>query len=54
MKEEALKVIEEVLASGRTALVEYEAKQVLKAYGLPVPNEKLAKTLDEALATRRR
>ena len=49
MKEEALKVIEEVLASGRTALVEYEAKQVLKAYGLPVPEEKLAKTLDEAL-----
>ena len=49
MKEEALKVIEEVLASGRTALVEYEAKQVLRAYGLPVPEEKLAKTLDEAL-----
>ncbi|WP_457750949.1 acetate--CoA ligase family protein [Thermococcus sp.] len=49
MKEEALKIIEEVLASGRTALVEYEAKQVLKAYGLPVPEEKLAKTLDEAL-----
>ncbi|WP_297535739.1 acetate--CoA ligase family protein [Thermococcus sp.] len=49
MKEEALKVIESVLAQGRTAMVEYEAKQVLKAYGLPVPNEKLAKTLDEAL-----
>ena len=49
MKEEALKIIEEVLAYGRTALVEYEAKQVLKAYGLPVPEEKLAKTLDEAL-----
>ncbi|WP_010478171.1 acetate--CoA ligase family protein [Thermococcus zilligii] len=49
MKGEALKVIESVLAQGRTAMVEYEAKQVLKAYGLPVPNEKLAKTLDEAL-----
>lgn len=49
MKEEALKVIEEVLAQGRKALVEYEAKQVLKAYGLPVPEEKLAKTLDEAI-----
>ncbi len=48
-REEALKVIESVLAQGRTVLVEYEAKQVLKAYGLPVPNEKLAKTLDEAL-----
>lgn len=49
MKGEALKIIEEVLAQGRTAMVEYEAKQVLKAYGLPVPEEKLAKTLDEAL-----
>ena len=49
MKEEALKIIESVLKEGRTALVEYEAKQVLKAYGLPVPEEKLAKTLDEAL-----
>ncbi|CAB49275.1 acetate--CoA ligase family protein [Pyrococcus abyssi] len=49
MKEEAVKVIEAVLEQGRTAMVEYEAKQVLKAYGLPVPEEKLAKTLDEAL-----
>ncbi|MFA4646140.1 acetate--CoA ligase family protein [Pyrococcus kukulkanii] len=49
MKEEAVKVIKEVLKQGRTAMVEYEAKQVLKAYGLPVPEEKLAKTLDEAL-----
>jgi len=49
MKEDALKVIEDVLSKGRKELVEYEAKQVLKAYDLHVPNEKLAKTLDEAL-----
>jgi len=49
MKEEALKIIKEVLAQGRKALVEYEAKQVLKAYGLPLPEEKLAKTVDEAI-----
>jgi len=49
MKEEALKVIEEVLSQGRKSLVEYEAKQVLKAYGLPLPEEKLAKILDEAI-----
>ena len=49
MKEDALKVIKDVLGKGRKELVEYEAKQVLKAYGLPVPDEKLAKTLDEAL-----
>lgn len=49
MKEEALKIIEGVLAQGRKSLVEFEAKEVLKAYGLPVPEEKLARTLDEAL-----
>ncbi|NJE26072.1 acetyl-CoA synthetase [Thermococcus sp. MV5] len=49
MKEEALKMIKEVLAQGRKSLVEYEAKQVLKAYGLPLPEEKLAKTVDEAI-----
>ncbi|WP_461863253.1 acetate--CoA ligase family protein [Thermococcus sp.] len=49
MKEEALKIIEDVLAQGRKSLVEFEAKEILKAYGLPVPNEKLAKTLEEAL-----
>ncbi|KPU63683.1 acetyl-CoA synthetase [Thermococcus sp. EP1] len=49
MKEEALKIIKEVLAQGRKSLVEYEAKQVLKAYGLPLPEEKLAKTVDEAI-----
>ncbi|NPA48120.1 MAG: acetyl-CoA synthetase [Thermococci archaeon] len=50
MKEEALKVIEGVLKEGRKNMVEYEAKQVLKAYGLPVPYEKLATTVDEAIA----
>lgn len=49
MKDGALKVINDVLAQGRKALVEYEAKQVLRAYGLPLPDEKLAKTVDEAL-----
>ncbi|ACS89273.1 MULTISPECIES: acetate--CoA ligase family protein [Thermococcus] len=49
MKEEALKIIKEVLTQGRKALVEYEAKQVLKAYDLPLPEEKLAKNLDEAI-----
>lgn len=49
VKEEALKIMKAVRASGRNSLVEYEAKQVLKTYGLPVPEEKLAKTLDDAL-----
>ncbi len=49
MREEALRVIEGVLKAGRKNMVEYEAKQVLKVYGLPVPYEKLAKNVDEAL-----
>lgn len=49
MKEEALKIINEVLAKGRKSLVEYEAKQVLKAYGLPLPEERLAKSAEEAI-----
>ncbi|WP_456321009.1 acetate--CoA ligase family protein [Palaeococcus sp. (in: euryarchaeotes)] len=49
MKEEALEIINGVLAKGRKSLVEYEAKQVLKAYGLPLPEEKLAKSADEAI-----
>ena len=49
MKEEALEIINGVLAKGRKSLVEYEAKQVLKAYGLPLPEEKLARSADEAI-----
>ncbi len=49
MREEALRVIEGVLKAGRKNMVEYEAKQVLKVYGLPVPYERLAKNVDEAL-----
>ncbi len=49
MKEEALEVIERTLSQGRSSLVEYEAKRVLKAYGLPIPEEKLVKNPDEAV-----
>ena len=49
MKEEALEVIERALSQGRSSLVEYEAKRVLKAYGLPIPEEKLVENPDEAV-----
>jgi succinyl-CoA synthetase beta subunit len=49
-KEEAEKILQAAVAQGRLALSEYEAKQVLAAYGVPVTREVLAKTPDEAVA----
>jgi acetyl-CoA synthetase (ADP-forming) len=45
--EEQLKVIDDALKEGRSQLSEYESKQVLASYGLPVTDEKLAKTPEE-------
>jgi len=42
-----LKLIDEALNEGRSQLSEYESKQVLAFYGLPVTEEKLAKTPEE-------
>jgi acyl-CoA synthetase (NDP forming) len=41
-------VLDSVKASGRTALTAPEAKQICDAYGIPVPQEGLAKSADEA------
>jgi acetyl-CoA synthetase (ADP-forming) len=41
-------LIQKALAEGRTMLSEFEAKQVLAAYGLPVTREYLVSTRDEA------
>jgi acetate---CoA ligase (ADP-forming) subunit beta len=43
-------LIKNALQKGQKALSEYESKQLLKAYGIPVTNEGLAKTADEAAA----
>ena len=48
--EEAARVIESVRAGGRTILTEFESKQVLQAYGLPVVDTRLAAGEDEAVA----
>lgn len=48
-KEAALEVIKKVRKENRDALTEIEAKQVFKAYGLPVAKTKLAKNEDEAI-----
>src|SRR5689334_11998739 len=43
------KVLEEVKASGRTALTAPEAKRVCDAYQIPLPQEGLATTSDQAV-----
>ncbi len=49
-RERAQQIIEQVRREGRTLLTEYEAKQVLEAYCLPVTPTRLARTADEAVA----
>jgi acetyltransferase len=49
-KKAALKIIEAARTDGRSSLTEIEAKEVFKAYGLPVTVTLLAKTEDEAVA----
>ena len=53
-KIKALTVIEEAKRRGLHSLSEYEGKQILRAYGIPITEEMLAHSLDEALAMARR
>ena len=46
----SLEIVAKARADGRNSLTEIEAKQVFKAYGLPVTNTQLAKTEEEAVA----
>jgi acetate---CoA ligase (ADP-forming) len=48
-REAALKLIAAARADGRDSLTEIEAKQVFRAYGLPVTQTTLAKSEDEAV-----
>ncbi|MDC0335897.1 acetate--CoA ligase family protein [Pseudodesulfovibrio sp.] len=49
-KELALKVIREHELRNEPEIVEFEAQEVLKAYGLPTPKTVLARSSDEAVA----
>jgi len=49
-KELALKVIREHEQRNEPEIVEFEAQEVLKAYGLPTPKTVLARSSDEAVA----
>lgn len=46
----AAAVIESARAGGRTILTEFESKQVLRVYGIPVVETRLAATEDEAVS----
>lgn len=48
-KKEAILVINNVLSEGRNALSEYESKQLLAAYGIPVTREILVEKRSELL-----
>ena len=44
-----MQIISNVLKEGRTTLTEYESKQVLASYGLPVTREKLVSSMEDLL-----
>ncbi len=46
---EAKKIFNEALAEGRTFVLEHEAKDIMKAYGIPIPGYATATTEDEAV-----
>jgi succinyl-CoA synthetase beta subunit len=45
-----MKIIEDAIKRGANNLSEFESKQILSAYGIPVTCEKTAKTLEEAVS----
>ncbi|MDF1538729.1 MAG: acetate--CoA ligase family protein [Candidatus Thorarchaeota archaeon] len=45
----AKKIFETALAEGRTFVLEHEAKNIMKAYGIPIPDYGTAATADEAV-----
>jgi len=46
----AARIIDEARAADRTILTEFESKQVLKAYGIPIVDTQVAATEDQAVA----
>jgi acetyltransferase len=49
-REAARKIINDVHATDRTILTEYESKKLLEAYGIPTTKTEIASTVDEAVA----
>ncbi|GAG99402.1 unnamed protein product, partial [marine sediment metagenome] len=46
---EAKKIFKTALEEGRTFVLEHEAKDIMKAYGIPIPAYDTAVTVDEAV-----
>jgi acetyltransferase len=44
-------IVQNVRKSGRTILTEFESKELLKAYGIPTVDTRIARTEDDAVAT---
>jgi len=53
-KEKALEIIEEVRRQGRRVLLEHEAKEIVRSYGIPVVPTKLAVSEDRAVEIARK
>jgi acyl-CoA synthetase (NDP forming) len=49
MRQKAVEVLEKVRSEGRSYIMEPEAKQILKAYGIPITNEAVCRSPDEAI-----
>ncbi len=49
-RNKAAKLIADVRKSGRTLLTEFESKELLKAYGIPATETRIATTVEEAVA----
>ncbi|HEX6894127.1 MAG TPA: bifunctional acetate--CoA ligase family protein/GNAT family N-acetyltransferase [Bryobacteraceae bacterium] len=49
----AARILDDVRSAGRTLLTEFESKQVLQAYGIPVVETRLASSEEEAAAAAR-
>jgi succinyl-CoA synthetase beta subunit len=45
----AKKIFETALSEGRTFVLEHEAKDIMKAYGIPIPKYSTAATADDAV-----
>ncbi len=48
-RDKAAEIIDHVRKTGRTILTEFESKELLKAYGIPVTETRIAKTAGEAV-----
>ncbi|HZQ94258.1 MAG TPA: bifunctional acetate--CoA ligase family protein/GNAT family N-acetyltransferase [Candidatus Sulfotelmatobacter sp.] len=53
-RQKAQEIVNAIRQSGRTMLNEFESKQVLAAYGIPVVDTRMAETQDDAVACARK